>query len=472
MMIIGHILHNNKVYERVAPILQPEYFAVAVHGRIYEACGKLINAGKQADPRSLKLYFEADDELAAIGGTPYLGKLAASVVTIINSTSYAETIRECWVRRRLIDIGQQTVDSAYEFDLDVSADEQVDTFQTELAKLSDDGNRAFRSVSLGDAVQEALDRAADAEARGTRINGTRTGFHGIDRILGGLQPGVYILGGRTSMGKTAAARSIAHNVAHAAALGEPNSGPVLYFSMEMTAVQMGYAIVGPEVGITASDLMVGAVSSHGDSGEKWAQLLEAQARLAELPLVFDDRPGLSVPQIHAAAKRFKRQHRGLALIVIDLLGYVTGPDTRDNRADKIHMIMVGLKSIAAEMQAPLLVLHQLSRETEKREDHRPTLSDLRDSGAIEQDADVVMFVYREHYYLQRSRPTKRDKESHEAFAAREADWYTDCQRCENIGEIIIEKNRLTGPIGTVKLLWDGKFATFKNLHDDGQGRFL
>lgn len=469
MGLIGCILYDNRVYERVADVVKAEHFGVEPHGRIFEAVGKLIARGTKADPAVLRDYFAQDDSLSQVGGAAYLGKLASAVVTTINARDYATIIRDCWVRRRIIDIASAAMDDAYEADIDMDAAAKVDALQGELSALGDIGSENYRAIPLGEATNEALDKAAEAEQRGTRINGIRTGFHGIDNMLGGLQAGgLYVLGGRTSQGKSSLARWLAYNVAVAAAKGEPNSGPVIYFSMEMTAAQMGAMIVGPLSGIRTSDLMIGAI------GDGWAKLYDTQGTLANLPLIFDDRAGLSVNEIQLAAKRMKRK-QGLGLIIIDLLGYLKAPPetSRENKSSRIGEMTKALKRASKALSTPILLLHQLSRETEKREDPRPRMADLADSGSIEQDADVVMFVYRESYYLSRAEPRQKEKETDEAFIGRMADWREDCRRLEHIGEVIVDKNRITGPIGTVKLFWDGQFARFANLNnEDAQERML
>lgn len=458
MGLIGCILYNNKAYDQVASIVKPEYFGGEVHGKIFAACGAMLQRGMPVDPITL----------AQIGGGAYLKGLLAATVTAINAAAYATQIRDLWMRRRVIDVAQQAIDAAYEFDIETSASDHIDALQTELTELSDIGGSTYRPIPLAEATNEALDRAADAESRGTGVNGIRTGYNALDRMLGGLQPGVYVLAGATSIGKTSCARAIAYNVATAAARGEDNAGPVLYFSMEMTAVQMGRAIIGPAAGVTTSELTVGNVGGPA----AWDRLLGAQSEMG-IPFFFDDRAGLTVADMHTAAKRLKRE-RGLGLIVADLLGYIKPPSgtERENSNGKIGAVMKALKAMAKMLETPVLLLHQLSRATEKSEDNRPRMSHLRDSGNIEQDADVVMFVYREHYYLVHDRPRQRDRESDDAFASREADWHEDCRRTENIAEIIVDKNRITGPIGTVKLLWNGRFATFQNLNEDAteQGR--
>lgn len=461
MGLIGCLLFNNNVYERVAAIVAPEMFLYGSNGRIFETIGKLLEHGTQADPRSLKNYFDQDNTFGDIGGIGYMTKLLQATITTVNAESYANNIRDLWLRRRVIDVSTAALNEAYEFEVGESAGDQIDSLIGELSDLADQEAVNRKPTTLGEAVNDAIDQAAEAESRGTKIVGIRSGYHAIDAILGGFQPGtVIVLGGATSSGKTSLARCIAYRVAKAAHAKEQNAGPVLYFSFEMTARQMAFAIISPIVGIPTSDLMVGSI---GD-GHNWNRILEAQQELQKLPLHFEDKAGLTIQEMILTAKRIKRQG-GLGLIVVDLLGRVVAPkEFRDS--DRLHQIMIGLTRMAKQIDAPVIVLHQLSRKPGDRDDPRPGMSDLRDSGAIEQDADVVMFVYRPFYYLSRAEPKKRDRESDGDYTARVADWREDCQRCEHRGEIIVDKNRVTGPIGTANLFWDGRFAKFSNLGPD------
>jgi replicative DNA helicase len=472
MALLGAILHNNKAYDRVSELLLPEYFAVGIHARIYEACGKLITRGQIADPRSLKNYFEQDNSLAEVGGATYLGRLASSVVTIINVLDYARNIRDLHLRRQLIDLGGDVVNRAYAFDLETGAVQQIETAEQSLFNLATSGQAEGGLRPFTQSLNAAIDMAQQAFKRSSHVTGVTTGLIDLDRKLGGLHKSdLVILAGRPSMGKTALATKIAFKAAEALKMGHDDAGKdvaiegarVAFFSLEMSAEQLATRLLSEETEIASDKIRRGDVR-----GDDFPKFVEVSQRLARLELYIDDTPALSVSALRTRARRLQRT-KGLELIVIDYLQLMSSSPgvTPENRVQEISAITRGLKSLAKELNVPVLALSQLSRAVEQREDKRPQLSDLRESGTIEQDADVVMFVYREQYYHERGEPQKRADESDEKFNDRYAKWQEHGAAIHNIAEVIIGKQR-HGPIGSVKLMFDGTYTKFDNLEASRQ----
>jgi replicative DNA helicase len=469
--LLGAILVNNAAYHRVAEFLLPEYFADGVHGRIFAACGKLIERGQVANPVTLKNLFDQDGALAEIGGAAYLARLAAAVVTIINAEDYGRTIHDLYLRRQLITIGEDVVNDAYRHDLDHGAEQQIETAEKLLFDLAESGQMEGGFQAFHSALSDAIVMAEAAFKRSGRITGVATGFIDLDKKLGGLHPSdLVILAGRPSMGKTALATNIAFNAAkmYRASKGEDGrivaeDGAVVgFFSLEMSAEQLATRVLAEESTVPSDRIRRGDVS--GDDFEKFVQ---ASRHLAEVPLFIDDTPALTIASLRTRARRLKRQ-QGLGLIVVDYLQLMQGSrDGRgsESRVQEISEITRGLKSVAKELNVPVLALSQLSRAVEQREDKRPMLSDLRESGSIEQDADVVMFVFREEYYVGRAEPMRRPDEPDDKFNDRCDRWAQDVERVAGLGEVIIAKQR-HGPIGTVKLRFDGKITKFDNYIGD------
>jgi len=463
MALLGAILANNLTFDKVNEFLRPDHFADALHGRIYEAAGKLIERGQIANALTLKSLFDQDPALLEHGGAQYLARLAASVVTIINAEDYGRAIHDLHLRRQLIDLGEVMVNTAHDHDLDLPATGQIETAEEKLFRLAETGDTENGLRPLTEALTGAINMAEAAVKREGHVTGVTTGLVDLDKKLGGLQPSdLVILAGRPSMGKTALATNIAFNAALAHKLAPENGGRVAFFSLEMSAEQLATRILAEQTGISSDRIRRGEISRDDD----FSRLVIAAQDLQTLPMHIDDTPGLSVPAMRTRARRLKRRH-GLGLIVVDYLQLMRSPAglRSENRVQEVSEITRGLKAIAKELEVPVLALSQLSRAVEQRDDKRPQLADLRESGSIEQDADVVMFIFREQYYHERGEPKQRDDESSEKFAERHSRWLERGERVHNVAEVNIAKQR-QGPIGTVELYFDGMVTKFGNLSRD------
>ncbi len=465
--LLGAILVNNAAYGRVAEFLEAEHFGNAVHGRIFAAIGKLIERGQIANPVTLKNLFDQDGALTEIGGAQYLGRLAASAVTIINAEGYGRTLYDLHLRRELITLGQDVVTDAFRHDLDDSAVGQIERAEAKLFDLATTGQAEGGFRPFNAALTEAIGMAEAAFKRDGRTVGVATGFTDLDNKLGGLHPSdLIILAGRPSMGKTALATNIAFNAAKAyRSIRGPDGRPIAedgavigFFSLEMSAEQLATRILAEESGTSSDRIRRGEVRR-----EDFDKFVLASQRLAEVPLYIDDTPAITVAALRTRARRLKRQ-QGLGLIVIDYLQLLrpSSPGRgSENRVQEISEITRGLKAVAKELEVPVLALSQLSRAVEQREDKRPMLSDLRESGSIEQDADVVMFIFREEYYLSRGEPTRRPDESDDKFNDRHDRWRERCETVYGMADVIVAKQR-HGPIGSIKLHFEAETTKFEN----------
>ncbi len=467
--LLGAILANNHAYERVADFLRPEHFADPVHGRIFEAVGRVIERGQQANAITLKSLFEQDEALAEVGGAQYLAKLQSSTITIVNAADYGRTIYDLYLRRELIALGEDVVNNAFEQDVEVSAVNQIEAAEQKLYGLAEAGRSEGGFRSFKDAVIEAVEMAEAAFKRDSHVAGVPIGFKDLDKLLGGLHHAdLIILAGRPSMGKTALATNIAYN---AASTRRRETGPdgtevrtpevVAFFSLEMSAEQLATRIIAEQAHVRSDAMRRGEIRDA-----EFDRIFEASRHLHALPMFIDDTPALTIPALRTRARRLKRQ-QGLSLIVVDYLQLMQGPPglRSENRVQEVSEITRGLKAIAKELDVPVLALSQLSRQTEQREDKRPQLADLRESGSIEQDADVVMFVYREEYYLARENPIQRANEKDEDFARRQARYNERTEEARNKAEVVVAKQR-HGPIGTVELQFHGAYTQFNDLIAD------
>jgi replicative DNA helicase len=465
--LLGAILVNNSAYHRVSDFLLPEHFAQGVHGRIYAAIAKLIERGQIANPVTLKGYFDQDEALADIGGAQYLVRLSTSVVTIINAEDYGRTIHDLFLRRQLINIGEETVNDAYSHDLERDARAQIETTEKKLFDLAMSGQPEGGFRAFSQALTEAIVMAEAAFKRSGRTTGVSTGFTDLDKLLGGMhRSDLVILAGRPSMGKTALATNIAFNAAKAYRPTRLADGRVVaedgavaaFFSLEMSAEQLATRVLSEESGVASDRIRRGEVS-HTD----FDRFVQASQKLASVPLFIDDTPALTIAGVRTRARRLMRQ-QGLGLVVVDYLQLLRGASDgfgAENRVPEISEITRGLKALAKELDVPVLALSQLSRAVENRDDKRPQLADLRESGSIEQDADVVMFVFREEYYLSRGEPMRRPEESDEKFNQRYTAWQERLEQVHGTGEILIAKQR-HGPIGKVTLRFEGETTKFDN----------
>ena len=464
--LLGALLINNRSLEKVSEYLRGNHFFNPVHGRIYDAVVRMVDRGQDANPVTLKNFFDKDEELAHVGGAQYLADLAANTITVVNVADYGREIYDLHLRRALIALGEDVVNTAYEHDLERSARDQIEGAEKKLFELAEAGDFRKDFVPLTISVTNAIRQAELAFQREGHVTGVVTGLADLDKRLGGLQPSdLVILAGRPSMGKTALATNMAFNAARAFIDTAGKDGAVVgFFSLEMSAEQLATRILADMTSIASDKIRRGEVRDTD-----FHKFAEASQIMSRAPMFIDDTPALTIGAIRTRARRLKRQNN-LGLIVIDYLQLIQG-DSRgggDNRVQEISEITRGLKAIAKELNVPVLALSQLSRAVEQRDNKRPQLSDLRESGSIEQDADVVMFVYREQYYLERDQPARKAEESEEKFNARWDDWVKRMSGAHNVAECIVAKQR-HGPIGTVKLFFDGEFTRFTNLEGSSDG---
>ncbi|HXP77427.1 MAG TPA: replicative DNA helicase [Stellaceae bacterium] len=469
--LLAAILVNNAAFHRVSEFLLPEHFAEGVHGRIFAAIGKLIERGQIANPVTLKNLFDQDTALQEIGGGEYLARLARSVVTIINAEDYGRTIYDLYLRRELITLGEDVVNEAFAHDLERDAVNQIEVAEKRLFDLATTGRSERGFQPFEQALITAIELAADAFKRDGRIVGVATGFTELDKLLGGLHPSdLVVLAARPSMGKSALATNIAFHAARNHRTIETPDGKkktedgavVAFFSLEMSSEQLATRILSEESGVPSHLIRRGEVKA-----EDFEKFVQTSHVLANLPLYIDDSPALSIAAVRTRARRLKRQ-RGLDLVIVDYLQLLHGSGegtAGESRVQEISEITRGLKALAKELNVPVLALAQLSRAVEQREDKRPLLSDLRESGSIEQDADVVMFIFREEYYLHRSEPVQRPDESLEKFGDRHDRWKELCEKAYGRAEIIVGKQR-HGPIDNVTLRFDGDTTKFSNFVAD------
>jgi replicative DNA helicase len=466
MALLGALLANNKAYERVADFLTPEHFADPVHGRIYAAIAKRVEAGQLADAVTMKAEFEHSGALDEVGGTPYFAQLLTSMVGIINAGEYGRAIYDTWIRRQLIDIGEVVVNSAFGADTDLDGRQQIESAEAQLFALATKGGNDGGFVTFESALTDAIRGAERAFKQAGGVSGLSTGLRDLDKKTGGLHPSdLMILAGRPGMGKTALATKIAYGAAKAllrtAQEEDPNKQPegaVAIFSLEMSAEQLATRLLAEEARVSGDRIRRGEIGQRD-----FDRFVQVSRELAGLPLQIDDTPAITLSALRTRCRRLKRT-KGLSLVVIDYLQLMrpsvgTKPESR---VLEISQITQGLKAIAKEMEVPVLALSQLSRAVESREDKRPQLSDLRESGTIEQDADMVFFVYRDEYYLQQREPKIIAFKSDGDFDAAHNKWKSDMNTVMNKAEIIIEKQR-HGPTGTVPVLFEGQYTRFADL---------
>ena len=460
--LLGALLVNNGSYEKIGDLLNADHFYHPVHQRIFTAISQFIDRGQSASPVTLKGYFEKDKDLTDVGGAAYLADLAASIVSVINVKDYAETIHELALRRSLVSLGEDIVNEAHDLKLDGHATNTIEMAESTLFALAESGDTSGQGfVSLRDSVLVSIEVAEKAFKTQGGVTGVTTGLRDMDKQLSGLHPSdLIILAGRPSMGKTALATNIAYNsAARYADTGGKEGGRVGFFSLEMAADQLATRILADVANISGHAIKKGDVKE-----QDFQAFVQASQKLSQVPLYLDDTPALSIGAVRTRARRLKRQH-GLDMLVIDYLQLLRGSGSRqsqENRVQEVSEITRGLKAIAKELAIPVLALSQLSRNVEQREDKRPLLSDLRESGSIEQDADVVMFVYREEYYLSRTEP--------EVGTDKHLQWQESMDRAHNVGECIVSKAR-HGPIGTVRMHFDPHVTRFSDLDEHHTSAF-
>ncbi len=454
--LLGAILVNNEAVDRVSGFLKPDHFYDQLHARIFETASKLILSGKRATPITLKTFFQADPPAGELPVPKYLGRLAANATTIINAEDYGRTVYDLALRRQLIQIGEAMVNTAFDSPIDAPPALQIEEAEQQLYELAETGKYGSGFQPFTAALTDAIDIAANAFQRDGGLSGLATGFADLDLKMGGLQPSdLIIIAGRPAMGKTALATNIAYHVAKAYKADQDSDkvldGAVVgFFSLEMSAEQLATRIIAEQTEIPSEQIRRGRINSAD-----FDRLLEVSQDLQHLPLYIDQTGGLTVAQLAARARRLKRQ-RGLGFIVVDYLQLLAGSSKRahEGRVQEVTEITTGLKALAKELHVPVLALSQLSRQVEQREDKRPQLADLRESGSIEQDADVVLFVFREEYYLENREPAPNTNDH--------ATWLTSMENAHGKAEVIIGKQR-HGPTGTIKLQFAREFTRFSNL---------
>ncbi len=456
-IILGTIILNNEYLNRVSEFLMPEHFYEPAHQKIYSQI--LHNVEKiniTANQVTLKQFFESDESLKAAGGALYLSTLLASASMIVDIAQYARLIHDLALKRELVMIGEDIVVKAYKTEDRSSADEQIERAETNLFNLTNhsNGRSDFRNISVS--LTETLNKTTIARKRDSHISGVSTGLVDLDKMLGGMQNSdLIILAGRPSMGKTALAINIAVNACKFLNknLEDKNKKAVGFFSLEMSADQLAARILSMESSINATKFRTGQLNDM-----EWEAIAARSAEISKWPFFIDDTPALSIAAIRTRTRRMIRKHN-LGLIIIDYLQLVKAVDSRggsvENRVQEISQITQGMKALAKEFNIPVMALSQLSRAVEQREDKRPQLSDLRESGSIEQDADVVAFIYRESYYHERKQPPEADIAQFEA-------WKIRMQELRNLSEVMIAKQR-NGPVGNTHLFFDAEFTRFGNL---------
>lgn len=450
--LLGALLIDNRALDKVSDFLSPVHFYAPVHGRIYEAIVSEVQAGRSVTPVTLKKVFDAETDLAHIGGASYLVDLTTSVVTVLNVPDYGRIIFDLYQRRELVGIAQELQADAMAVAFDGSAGLIIEGLEQRVYALAEGIGEQESAGPFSSVLTEVIETAERAYRKEPDALGLTTGIPDLDRKLI-LAPGkLMVLAGASSMGKTALATNIAfHNAKQGKTVG--------FWSLEMPKVEVGRRIVCQDTGLDSERVQRGDLTSI-----EFRQFIEATAALGRLPLRIDDTPVLSISQLRTRARRVKRQY-GLALVVVDYLQLLRGTgskQSRDSRVLEISEITRGLKALAKELDVPVIALSQLSREIDRREDKRPQLSDLRESGSIEQDADIVMFVYRQHYYLVRNEPVKTDREDQEKFSGRVNEWHNSKSATEHTAEVIIGKQR-GGPTGKVIVAWDAATTSFSNI---------
>ena len=463
---LGALLIDNRIVEEVSIKLTPDHFFEPLHGRIYEQILRLIDRNMMVTPVTLKPFFEADEAMRELGGPGYLVRLTADGAGLIGARDFAQQIYDLALLRELISVGRNLVTNALDTSVDVDPKGQIENAESALYRVAEgDGDTGSMKTFLA-ASTEAIKNVERALNSGGHLSGVTTGLDSINSKCGGLHNSdLVILAGRPGMGKTSLATNISFNAARRWVRDredgideEKGAGAkVAFFSLEMSADQLATRILAEQSGISAEALRMGKISR-----EDFKELSRASRELQELPLFIDDTPALTIAALRTRARRLQRRH-GIGLVVVDYLQLLqgSGRGANDNRVNEISEISRGLKTLAKELQVPVIALSQLSRAVEQREDKRPQLSDLRESGSIEQDADMVWFVYRGDYYEAAKEPDSKDEAAY-------ADWQERMERIHGISELIVAKQR-HGSTGKVRMKFEAKITKFSDLAEDNWG---
>ncbi|MXP26125.1 replicative DNA helicase [Altererythrobacter indicus] len=461
---LGAVLIDNRVLEELPVTVRPEHFFEPLHGRIFERVLTLIDRQMVVTPVTLKPYFDADEALKELGGTGYLAKLTADGQGLLAPRELAQQIYDLALLRELVTVGRELVEGALDTSDEVEPMRQIEHAEAALYRVAEGAAGTKDAESFRGATNKALEMIETALNSGGHVSGKTTGLTSVNEKIGGLHDSdLIILAGRPGMGKTSLATNIAFNCADRL-LRDQRDGieksvgaGVAFFSLEMSSDQLATRILAEQAGISSEALRMGKISK-----DDFQQLSYASQRLADLPLYIDDTPALTIGALRTRARRLKRRH-DIGLIVVDYLQLLQGSGrAQDNRVNEISEISRGLKTLAKELELPVIALSQLSRAVEQREDKRPMLSDLRESGSIEQDADMVWFVYREDYYIASREPKlpqgDADVKAHEAHAA----WQADMERVYGLAELIVAKQR-HGSTGKVRMKFESKITRFSDL---------
>ncbi|MDF1731935.1 MAG: replicative DNA helicase [Minwuia sp.] len=464
--LLGALLYNNDAAARLLDFLRAEHFFQPLHGRIYDAILTLVDRGELANPVTLKTRFEQDAAMRELGGAGYLVDLSARAVNAIRAEEYARILYDLYLRRQIILLSDEMSERSHSADLSDTAEKQIEAAEASLYSLAEAGEAQNDLRPFRQAVTESLESIEAAYRRVGQLVGVTTGLRDLDNWLGGLhRTDMLVLAARPGMGKTSLAVTIGLNAARAYRQIRDDTGNVVdtegavvgFFSLEMSREQLATRVVSEQTRIRSNDLRKGTI----DRETYLNTVVPATQQLVDLPFYIDDTPAISISQLRSRARRLKRQH-GLGLIIIDYIQLMrpSGAKRTENRVQEITEITQGLKAVAKELAVPVVALSQLSRAVEQRDDKRPQLSDLRESGSIEQDADVVMFIYRESYYEQKNKPDETDQVAME-------EWQEKMSRIYNKTEVIISKQR-HGPTGTIELFFEPEYTTFKDydrIHD-------
>jgi replicative DNA helicase len=461
--LLGALMIDNRLVEDIQTRLHPHHFFEPLHGRIYESILRLTDRNMIANPVTLRPLFEADEGIKEVGGPAYLAQLTGSGAAVIGARDFAAQIYDLALLRALIGVGRDLVESALDTSEEVAPIAQIERAETELYKVAEEGGAEGKAKSFGEATKLAIEMAERALNSGGHLSGITTGFEGLNAKIGGLHKSdLIIVAGRPGMGKSALATNIAFAAAQRSLReiedgieqGKGAGAGVALFSLEMSADQLATRILAEQSGISSENLRMGKISQ-----QEFRHLARAAGELQALPLYIDDTPALTIAALRARARRLKRQ-KNIGMVVVDYLQLLQGTGRNggnDNRVQEISEISRGLKQLAKELDVPVIGLSQLSRAVEQREDKRPQLSDLRESGSIEQDADIVIFIYREDYYLAAKQPSV----DHPDFPA----WQEEMGRAYGLAELIVAKQR-HGATGKVRMKFDSRFTKFSDAVDD------
>jgi replicative DNA helicase len=456
------MLVNNDAFYRVSDFLKANHFYEPLHRKIFEVASELIRMGKMANPVTMKTFLPADEKVGDMTVVQYLARLAAEAVTVINAADYGRAIYDLATRRALITVGEDMVNVAYDAPVDMSPSSQIEEAERRLFELAETGRYDGGFEDFSTALKTAIDMASAAYMRDGGLSGVATGLRDLDKRMGGLQQSdLIVLAGRPGMGKTSLVTNIAFNIADAyqpeqqadGSFKAKNGGVIGFFSLEMSAEQLATRIISEQAEVPSSKIRRGDLTEAD-----FDKLVNCTQTLQRIPLFIDSTGGISIAQLAARARRLKRQ-RGLDVIIIDYIQLMQGSSAKasQGRVQEVTEITTGLKALAKELNVPIIALSQLSRQVENRDDKRPQLSDLRESGSIEQDADVVMFVYREEYYLKNQEPKLGTEEY--------IKWEGAMNEVRGKAEVIIAKQR-HGPTGTVSLGFEGQFTRFFDLAEE------